>query len=55
VLSGLNFKRKGLQKLLNMVIHEEVDKVYVTHKDRLARFGYDLLETLFKRFGTEIV
>lgn len=52
--SGLNDQRKQLQKLLEMVCHDEVRTVYVTYKDRLTRFGYGYLETIFRCHGTDI-
>jgi len=33
----------------------EIDKVVIENKDRLARFGFDLLKELFKMHGTEII
>lgn len=53
--SGLNAKRKGLSKLIDMVIAGDVETVYITHKDRLTRFGYEYLERFFKAFKTEII
>lgn len=53
--SGMNDQRKQLQKLIEMVCRNEVDKVYITYKDRLTRFGYHYLETVFKAHGTEII
>lgn len=53
--SGLDAKRKGLTKLIDMVIAGDVETVCITHKDRLTRFGYEYLERFFKAFGTEIV
>lgn len=53
--SGLNAKRKGLSKLIDMVIAGDVETVYITHQDRITRFGYEYLERFFKVFGTEIV
>ena len=44
--SGLNDKRKHLQKLLTMVGNHEVRNVYITYKDRLTRFGFKLLRRL---------
>lgn len=46
--SGLNFKRKGLQELINMAIKNQLDEVVVAYKDRLARFGFDLIENIIK-------
>ena len=46
--SGLNFKRKGLQELINMAIKNQLDEIVVTYKDRLARFGFELIENIVK-------
>lgn len=46
--SGLNFKRPGLQELINMAIKNQLDEVVVAYKDRLARFGFDLIENIIK-------
>ena len=53
--SGLNENRKGFQKLLDLVLNNEVSKVIVTHKDRLTRFGFETLKRIFEKHGTEIV
>ncbi|EHR79052.1 resolvase [Thermococcus litoralis DSM 5473] len=53
--SGLNEKRKDYQKLLKMVTNKEVSKVIITYSDRLTRFGFETLKTLFQAFGTEII
>jgi putative resolvase len=52
--SGLNEKRKGFLKLLEMVAEREVSKVIVAYKDRLTRFGFETLRKLFQAFGTEL-
>ena len=52
--SGLNEKRKGFLKLLEMVAERKVSKVIVAYKDRLTRFGFETLKKLFQAFGTEI-
>lgn len=44
--SGLNFKRKGLQTLLDNAIKGNINEIVVTHKDRLCRFGFDLIEKI---------
>ena len=49
--SGLNFKRKGLQKIIDYAIKGEVCEVVVAYKDRLARFGYDLVEHLIEEYS----
>ena len=53
--SGLNDKRKQLQKLLDMISNQEVRNVYITYKDRLTRFGFNYLETMFNACGTSII
>ena len=53
--SGLNYKRKNWNKLLDMVINNEVDTIYITYKDRFVRFGFDWFESLCNKFNTKIV
>lgn len=52
--SGLNEKRKGFLKLLEMVTERKVSKVIIAYKDRLTRFGFEMMRKLFQAFGTEI-
>ena len=49
--SGINFKRKGLQKLINLAINNELEEVVVTYKDRLCRIGYELIEFIFEKYS----
>ena len=53
--SGLNDKRPQLQKLLKMVCNYEVRNIYITYKDRLTRFGYHYLETMFLAHNVKII
>jgi predicted site-specific integrase-resolvase len=53
--SGINFKKKGLCRLIDLVISGQVSSIVLTHKDRLVRFGYELIERLCLRYGTKIV
>jgi len=46
--SGINFNRKGLQELINMAIKNQIDEVVIEYKDRLARFGFELIENIIK-------
>lgn len=50
--SGLNNKRK---KLIKLVLDGKVNKVYVTYRDRLTRFGYHYLESMFLAKEVDIV
>jgi putative resolvase len=52
--SGLNEKRKGFLRLLEMVTEGKVSKVIVAYKDRLTRFSFETMRKLFQAFGTEI-
>jgi predicted site-specific integrase-resolvase len=53
--SGLNFKRKGLKALLERSLSGNSITVVVAHRDRLCRFGFDLLSWLFERSGGSVV
>lgn len=53
--SGLNFKRKGLNAILDRAMRGDRIEVVVAHRDRLARFGYDLIERIITRSGGRIV
>ncbi len=53
--SGLNWKRKGFCSLLEQVHEGTVGEVVVTYKDRLCRFGFELVEWIFKKNGVKLV
>ena len=53
--SGINFKRPGLQTLLQRLCKGEISRISCSYKDRLARVGYDLLKQIASIFGCEIV
>ena len=55
IASGLNFKRRGLKALLERSLRGDKLTVVVAHRDRLARFGFDLIEWLIERNGGQIV
>lgn len=44
--SGINFKRKGFLSILDRAIRGDIEEVVVTHKDRLCRFGFELIERI---------
>ena len=52
--SGINYNKKGLNQIIDMVTNSEVEKIVVLYKDRLIRFGYELIENLCNKFGTII-
>lgn len=53
--SGMNYKKKGLNKLISLIISSKIDTIYLTHKDRLLRFGSDLIINLAEKYGTKFV
>lgn len=53
--SGLNDKREQLQKLLRMVLNNEVSRIFITYEDRLTRFGFEYLKTMCEMHGTKII
>jgi predicted site-specific integrase-resolvase len=53
--SGLNYKRKGLLSILERAMRGDKLKVVVSHKDRLCRFGYELIDYQIRNTGGEIV
>ena len=53
--SGLNFKKKGLNTLISMILLSKIDTLYLTHKDRLLRFGTELIIHIAKQFNTKVM
>jgi predicted site-specific integrase-resolvase len=52
--SGINFKRKGLQEILDACLQGVIGEVVVSHKDRLSRFAFDLIELFITKAGGKI-
>ena len=52
--SGINYKKKGLRDLLKKINNKEVEKIIVLYKDRLLRFGFELVEYMANLNGCEI-
>ena len=55
VASGLNDNRKQLNNLLDSVMNNEVDRIFINYKDRLTRFGFNYLMKICSKYNTEIV
>ena len=49
--SGINFNRKGLRKIIKLGIEGKINKLVVAYKDRLTRFGFELLEDIIKEYS----
>jgi putative resolvase len=52
--SGISTTRKQLQRLLHLVVKDEVAEIAITYPDRLTRFGQDYLNVLFESFGVTL-
>jgi predicted site-specific integrase-resolvase len=55
IASGMNENRIEFNKLIDMVINNQINKIYITYKDRLTRFGFDYFKNLFEKFNAEII
>jgi putative resolvase len=53
--SGLNYNKKGLANLIRSICLNQIDRLILTHKDRLLRFGSELIFSLCEHFGVEVV
>ena len=53
--SGLNYKKRGLKILLGRIMKGEIKRLVLTHKDRLLRFGSEIIFALCDYYGTEVV
>jgi len=52
--SGINYNKKGLNQLIDTITNSEVEKIVILYKDRLLRFGFEIIENLCNKFGTTI-
>ncbi len=53
--SGMNYKKKGLLQLLDLIVNGQISRLVITHKDRLLRFGTDLIFRICEIKGIEVV
>ena len=49
--SGINFKRKGINALLDYCLQGVIGEVIVAHRDRLSRFGFDIFKSIITKAG----
>ena len=52
--SGMNYKKKGLKNLIKLILSGQVSDIVLTHKDRLLRFGSELIFIICKFFGIKV-
>ncbi len=53
--SGMNYHKKGLQRLLSLILESKINRLVLTHKDRLLRFGAELVFALCEAKNIEVV
>ena len=53
--SGMNYQKKGLKKLLEAIIDGQIGRLVITHKDRLLRFGAELVFAICEAKNVEVV
>ena len=44
--SGLNYNKKGLKELIQLINNREISRIVINYKDRLLRFGFEIIENL---------
>lgn len=52
--SGLNWKRKGLNSILDDAFKGDIEEVVVAHRDRISRFAFELIEEIIKKGGGKL-
>jgi len=55
IAGGMNFKRPKFLALITKILQGQVSSLYIAHKDRLARFGFDLIDYLAKQNNCKII
>jgi predicted site-specific integrase-resolvase len=49
--SGINLNKRELRKIINLAIEGRIEELVIAYKDRLARFGYELIEDLITTYS----
>ena len=53
--SGMNYYKKGLTKLIDLILDNQVQRLILTHKDRLLRFGAELVFSICEAKNVEVI
>ena len=53
--SGMNYNKKGLLRLLDLMVHGQMSRLVITHKDRLLHFGAEIVFRICELKGIEVV
>jgi predicted site-specific integrase-resolvase len=51
----MNYSKKGLQQLIKRICSGDIGRLLLTHKDRLLRFGSEIIFSLCEIYGIEVV
>lgn len=52
--SGINYNKKGLNDLIHQIVNNKVERIIIAYKDRLLRFGFELIENICKIYNVKI-
>ena len=53
--SGMNYRKKGLKRLIDLILERKIKRLVLTHKDRLLRFGSELIFTLCEIYLSQLI
>lgn len=53
--SGMNYSKKGLKRLLDLILDAKIKRLVIAHKDRLLRFGAELIFSLCQARQVEVI
>ena len=52
--SGLNYNKKGLKELIELICSKSIERIVINYKDRLIRFGFEMIEQLCEIYNVKI-
>ena len=52
--SGLNYNKKGLKELIDLICSNSIERIVINYKDRLIRFGFEMIEYLCSIYNVKI-
>lgn len=53
--SGLNYNKKGIKQLIELIESDSIDRLVISYKDRLLRFGSEILFQMCDYHNVEVV
>jgi predicted site-specific integrase-resolvase len=49
--SGLNLNKRGIKKIIHLAIEGKINNLVVAYRDRLTRFGFELIEEIITKYS----